>query len=276
MLFAFLASVVTPAAVLTDARADDGRLVPVRGVRLYTEVIGHGPPVLFLHGGLDYFDDAFPHQKAYLSTFRTVIGVDQRGHGHSPDNEQPFSYRQMADDTAALLEQLGVGPVDVVGHSDGGNVALVLARFHPERVRRIIVSGANVRGDYNGWLDYLRFLLLPSGQFVASLPAAMRDQYVRVSPDGADHWAVVAAKSKDLWSARTVLDRSDLAQIRAPVLVMAGDRDVIPAEHTVEIFRGLPHAELCILPATGHGTMTERPEEFNKIVREFLERPEDP
>ena len=248
-----------------------GQLYDVNGVRLFVEISGKGSPILFLHGGLSYFDEAFAAQKAYFATFRTVIGVDQRGHGHSPDTDQPFSYHQMAEDTAALLRQLQVGRVDVVGHSDGGNVGLLLARYHPELVRRLVISGANSRADYDGLLAYLRFRFSSDERFAAGVPSSERDLYVRVSPDGARHWPTILSKTKALWATRVVIDATDLAAIHIPVLVMAGDHDVIPIEQTVEIYRQLPHAQLLILPATGHATMRDRPEEFDRLTREFLE-----
>lgn len=244
----------------------------VRGLRLYTEVGGSGPPVLFLHGGLRFFDTTFARQKAYFSAFRTVIGVDQRGHGHSPDNDRPFSYEEMAEDTAALLQKLGVGPVDVVGHSDGGNVGLILARRHPELVRRLVVSGANLHGGHPAIVDFFWSLLRPADPgSAADAPSPLRDEYAGVSPDGERHWPVLLAKSEALWSTRTVLAPADLRAIRKPVLVMAGDHDDISLEATIEIFRGLPLGELCILPASGHETMIDRPDDFNRLTRSFLE-----
>ena len=83
----------------------------------------------------------------YFATYRTVVGIDQRGYGHSPDGPWSLSYKMMADDTAAIIGQLGLGPVDVVGHSDGADLALLLVRDHPELVRRLVISGANIRVD---------------------------------------------------------------------------------------------------------------------------------
>jgi pimeloyl-ACP methyl ester carboxylesterase len=179
----------------------------------------------------------------------------------------------MAEDTAALLTKLGLGPVDVVGHSDGGNVALLLARYHPELVRRLVISGANVRGDYDGVLAYLRFRLMSDEQFAASLPSNLRERYGQVAPDGVQHWRTMTAKTKSLWATRVVIEPADLNAIQIPVLVMAGDHDVISLDETIEIYRGLPHAQLCIFPATGHSTMEERPDDFNRLTRAFLEEP---
>lgn len=267
---------LTPTAWSAGAAgAATGRFytVPADGAKLYVEVSGQGPPILFLHGGFSYFDRTYSAQQAYFSTFRTVIGIDQRGHGHSPDNDQPFSFQQMADDTASILQQLHLGAVDVVGHSDGGNVGLVLARQHPELVRRLVVSGANFRGDLNGLLAYLRFRWSPHSHFVAGQPQELHRAYDHISPDGDAHWFTFASKTQDLWATWEVISPHDLGAIRAPVLVMSGDHDAIPLDHTLELYRNLKAGQLCVMPATGHETMRERPDEFNRLVRQFLERP---
>jgi pimeloyl-ACP methyl ester carboxylesterase len=262
---------VAAGSAVAVSPTDSGRYYQVDGVKLYTEISGAGPPILFLHGGLSFFDSSFAKQREYFSAFRTVIGVDQRGHGHSPDDERAFSYSEMAEDTAALIQKLGLGPVDVVGHSDGGDVGLLLARRHPELVKRLVISGANVWGDYTGLWAYMRFRLLSTDRLAENLPAALREDYARVSPDGGAHWMTMVGKSKDLWSTWTVLEPADLRAIRIPVLVMAGDHDAVPLEHALEIYRALPRGQLCILPASGHQTMQERSDEFNRLSRAFLE-----
>jgi pimeloyl-ACP methyl ester carboxylesterase len=168
---------------------------------------------------------------------------------------------------------LHVDVVDIIGHSDGGNVGLLIARYHPNVLRRLVVSGANARGDFNGSWAYWHDILRPVDTFAATIPAIVRDNYVRVSPDGARHWPIIVAKTKDLWETRIVLDRQDLRSIQTPVLVLAGDHDLVSLEHTIEIFHQLSNAQLCILPASGHGTMSDDPEDFNRVTRTFLERP---
>jgi pimeloyl-ACP methyl ester carboxylesterase len=268
-LILLIGYIAVPAPVWAS---DPGRFYDVHGTKLYVEVLGSGPPIVFLHGGLSFFDRSFPYQRAYFAAFRTVIGIDQRGHGHSPDSTQPFSYRAMAEDTAALLQQLHLGPADIVGYSDGGNVALLLARYHPDLVRRVVVSGANFRGDSAGLFAYVRLRWGTSKQrFAAGIPVTFRHDYDAVSPDGDRHWSVLVAKTKDLWTTWTVISPEDLRAIRTPVLIMAGDHDDISLEHTIALYRGLPAGRLCILPNTGHETMTERPSLFNELTRAFLD-----
>jgi pimeloyl-ACP methyl ester carboxylesterase len=251
-----------------------GRMYEVNGARLYVEITGSGPPLLLLHGGLSFYDRTFPNQRQYFSTFRTVIGIDQRGHGHSPDTDKPLTYELMAEDTAAIMQRLHLGRTDIVGHSDGGNVGLLLARFHPDLVRRLVISGSNYRGDFAGLKAYvwLRWFTTTE-RWGATWPANIRPYYVRVSPDGPAHWPVMLDKTRQLWATWTVIRPADLNAIQIPVLVMAGDHDAVTLEHTISLYRYLPHARLSILPNTGHDTMVERPEDFNRLTREFLETP---
>jgi pimeloyl-ACP methyl ester carboxylesterase len=252
----------------------------VNGVKLYTESFGHGTPVLFLHGGLMFFDNAYSKQRDYFAAHHMVIGIDQRGHGHSPDGPWQISYQLMADDTAAVIQKLKVGPVDVVGHSDGGNIALLLARDHPELVRRVVISGANLRGWSREVLEARE--RLPPAQveekvrsLAASLPSFIRIDYGAVSPDGPDHWMAMVTKCYWLWGQSIVIDPGDLQKIQSPVLVVAGDHDFTSIEETTEIFRGLPHGQFFVVPGTGHGTFQTRPALVNLAVSEFLDQPDN-
>jgi pimeloyl-ACP methyl ester carboxylesterase len=251
----------------------------VHGAKVYVETIGSGAPIVFLHGGLRFFETNFAKQRDYFASFRRVIGIDRTGHGHSPDSAQPFSYVQMAKDTAAVIEQLGLGPVDVVGHSDGANVGLILARDHPRLVRRLVVSGANLRAALppdelarrSEWTP--QQIEEKARELAAKIPPNFRTEYEKVTPDGAEHWWTVVTKSYRLWMTPIVIDPADLKTIRIPVLVMAGDHDFTPIEETLEIYRSLARGELIVLPGTGHGTLSQRPDLANLAIRAFFEQP---
>jgi pimeloyl-ACP methyl ester carboxylesterase len=276
---ALLAAAAAPACAEDDS-AGAPRLYEIRGAKLYVETFGSGPPIVFLHGGIHFFDNSFPQQRDYFAAFRKVIGIDQRGHGHSPDNAQPFSYRDMADDTAALIALLGAGPVDVVGHSDGGDVALLLARYHPEAVRRVVISGANLRGlPVDEWQRRQQWspqqVREKLQQFSEKIPPGFRTDYQRVSPDGPEYWWTHLTKSWQMWQTPVVIEPAELKAIKAPVLVIAGDHDFTSLEETIEIYRGIPLGQLLILPATGHDTFSERASLMNQAIRAFLEKTEN-
>jgi pimeloyl-ACP methyl ester carboxylesterase len=277
LLFIALAVLARPA--FAESVNVTRQFYEVNGARLYTETVGRGTPILFLHGGLLFFDNNFTKQKDYFAARHTVIGIDQRGHGHSPDGPWQLSYQQMADDTAAIIRKLKVGPVDVVGHSDGGDIALWLAKEHPELVRRVVISGANLRGLPPAELEARKHWTADQQakklqEVAAFLPPYFATDYAAVSPDGADHWMAMVAKCYSLWSQSVVIEPAELQKISAPVLVMAGDHDFASLEETAEIFRGLPHGQLIVIPGTGHGTFQTRPELVNLAIAEFLERPD--
>jgi pimeloyl-ACP methyl ester carboxylesterase len=272
-----MASVACVAAALLWTAADPspppGRLVDVNGVKLWFESHGKGAPVVLLHGGVNTFETTFGKLTPSLASRYRVIGVEQVGHGHSPDVDRPYGYEQMADDTAALLASQGIGPADLVGWSDGGIVALLIARRHPERVRRVAVSGVNIRVDgiTPGFAKWARSVSPDD-----PLLAAVREAYGKVSPDGAAHWPFLVKRDAALWLTPVILDRDELAGIAAPSLVISGDRDSVTLEHTMEVFRTLPNAQLSVLPGTGHVTFGPRADWVLPQLTSFLDAPDKP
>ncbi len=262
--------------------APGGRLVEVRGARLFVDVRGSGPPVVFLHGGLDDFETAFAAQREAFGGSYRLVGIDQRGHGRSPDDARPFDYREMADDTAAVIESLGLGAVDVVGHSDGADIAMILARDHPALVRRLVLASGNLRADFSADELAQRQAWTPEQvdrqvqKMSGSLPPRFRQEHLAVAPDGPGHWPVLLRKSWALWLTPVVVTPADLARIQAPALVIAGDHDFVDVGETVELWRALPHAQLMILPDTGHGTLSTRPELVDAAIDRFLKAPAPP
>jgi pimeloyl-ACP methyl ester carboxylesterase len=225
----------------------------VHNHRIYYAVQGSGRTLVLLHGGGDSGEHSFEQQLDMFSVHHRIIAPDQVGQGRTPDVPGPLSYSGMMQDTAAVLQQLKLRNVDVMGFSDGGILALMLAARYPELVRRLVISGVNIspEGLTDEQREGLRALQTPQ-------PASIDE------------------KLTQLWLTSptiTELNPTLLATISKPVLVISGDRDAIRLEHTLEIFRALPDAELCILPGTDHGTFSGRPEWLNPIISAFLDRP---
>jgi pimeloyl-ACP methyl ester carboxylesterase len=257
------------------ARAQDavGHWATVNGHRIYYEDRGAGSVIVLLHGGGGDIPGAWSHQLEPFSRAHRVIAIEQAGHGHSPDVDGPMTYDRFTEDTAALLGQLGLKKVDVVGWSDGAIEALMLAVRHPDLVRRVVATGANVdpSGVSQEATDWAR-KAKPSDVFSAGPDS----YYGRHSEDGAAHAPVIGAKLQQLWLTRPVpeeLTFEKLHTIAAPVLVMAGDHDEITLEHTLRIYQAIPGARLWILPGTDHGTFVDRPDWTNPLVLDFLEKP---
>jgi pimeloyl-ACP methyl ester carboxylesterase len=250
----------------------EGLWAVVNNHRIYYEIHGSGRPLLLLHGGGGNIREAWGRQIGDFSKNHRVIAPEQVGHGHSPDVPGPLTYASMTEDSAALLGQLGVAQADVVGWSDGGIEALMLAVRYPGLIRRVVATGANVDPSGLGENALEAMRRQPPDSFKAAEPGSY---YAINSPDGPQHAKVMGAKLNELWLTRPAPDELSfemLRKIRAPVLIMCGDRDEILLEHTIRIYRSIPGAELWVLPGTGHATFPEHPEWTNPLVLSFLDR----
>ncbi|MGW0612772.1 alpha/beta fold hydrolase [Streptomyces sp. NPDC002788] len=243
-----------------------GGYVELPGARTWYESEGAGDPLLLLHGGFCTNETWQAQRSAFAERFHVFL-PERRGHGRTPDVDGPLSYQDMADDTIAFVETVVGAPAHLVGWSDGGIVALLVALARPDLVRKVVAAGAN---------------FLPGPQSVAAPEifdhmtpddpgmAVFREMYAAVSPDGADHWPVVAEKILDMIRTQPALSTDDLGRIRVPTLVLAGDDDLPALEHTVALYRAVPDAELAVVPGTSHALFMEKPDQVNRLVLDFL------
>lgn len=232
--------------------------------------------VLLLHGGLSNSDALLDSIGGPLGERRRVAAFDRRGHGRTADTPEAFHYESMVDETIAFIEHIG-GPVQIVGWSDGGIVGLLLALRRPELVGRLVAIGTNYHWNV---LPDLPFAAVADGGGVGETPeveagdsgivAFMSAAYAERSPDGPDHFAIVAAKGFHLFGIEPELTAEDLAWVSVPVLVMAGDDDLVPLSHTAAFFAGLPEAQLAIVPGASHALPIEHPQEVVGLIERFL------
>jgi pimeloyl-ACP methyl ester carboxylesterase len=221
---------------------------PVNGLRMYYEDHGQGRPLVLLHGGGSTAQTTFGVILPRLARWHRVIAPEQQGHGHSEDLDRPLSFEQMADDTAALLEQLQIREADVLGFSNGGMTALHLAVRHPGLVRRLVIcSGYYARAGFIPGLQEM-FERPPNA---GEMPKPLRDAYLAAAPRP-DLEAFVA-KTVAMMRSFTDLSEDQLRAIEAPTLVMMGDQDVFLPEHAAKLARLVKHGQLAILPGAQHG-----------------------
>jgi pimeloyl-ACP methyl ester carboxylesterase len=236
----------------SDDRPPEWNKATIHGHKIYYAVRGSGSTLVFLHGGGDSGEHSFVRQLDVFSEHHHIIAPDQVGQGRTPDVPGPLSYTAMMADTAELLRKLKLRHVDVVGFSDGGILALMLAVQHPELVRRLVISGVNIA---------------PEGLRPEDLEELRASQIPKPK--------TIDEKLSHLWltsPTEAELNLGLLAKITQPVLVISGDRDAITLEHTLKIFHALPDAELCVLPGTDHATFSGRSDWLNPIISAFLER----
>lgn len=243
-----------------------GRYASVNGLKMYYEIHGTGRPLVLLHGAFGWAT-VFP----MLAKNRQVIAVELQGHGHTADIDRPLTYEQMADDTADLLKQLGIEQADVFGYSMGGNVGLALAIRHPKLVGKLAILGSHY-GKLEDAYDpevLKQFKSMSPDNFA---PQLLKDPYDKMAPDP-KQWPVLVAKIKKMGSEFKGFAPEDLKSIKASVLVMIGDRDVVRPEHAVEMFRLIPHAQLGVIAGGDHFTLFTSPEKVLSPIAEFLDAP---
>ncbi|MFG3161125.1 alpha/beta fold hydrolase [Streptomyces sp. NPDC048232] len=243
-----------------------GDYADLPGVRTWYESEGTGDPLVLLHGGF-CTNDTWGAQRADLAAAYRLLLPERRAHGHTPDVDGPLTYQDMADDTVAFLETVVDAPAHLVSWSDGAVVALLVALARPDLVRRVVLIGANFRPGGECFVE--------PGMLDAMTPDSpdmsfFREMYEAVSPDGADHWPVVAVKMIDMWRTQPTLTESDLGRITAPALVMTGDDDLMTLEHTTALYRALPDARLAVLPGASHLVPLEKPALVNGLVLDHL------
>ena len=238
------------------AQATQWNRVTLHGHKIFYAVRGSGTTVVFLHGGGDSGEHSFARQLDVFSEHHHIVAPDQVGQGRTPEVPGPLSYTAMMEDTAALLKLLSLQHVDIVGFSDGGILALMLAVRHPELVRRLVISGVNIAPEG----------LRPED--LAELRATQIPKPKTIDEKLAQLWLTSPTESE--------LNLPLLAKIAQPVLIISGDRDAITLEHTLTIFHALPDAELCVLPGTDHATFSRRSEWLNPIINAFLDRVSEP
>jgi pimeloyl-ACP methyl ester carboxylesterase len=238
---------------------DAGKFYDVRGFKMYCEIYGQGQPVLIIHGNGGSIEN-FAKNIPYFAGKYKVIIADSRSQGRSVDGGDSLTYEMMADDLSALLDQLHVDSANVIGWSDGGINGVLLAMRHPEKVKKLAVTGTNLWPDTNAVYQEVWDMVRPYYAGLkkkTSLNAQEKNSF----------------KLLRLLCEQPNIPLADLHTVKCPALVIGGDYDVIRPEHTMQIAHNIPRSYLWILPNSGHSTPVVYSELFNRTVDDFFIQP---
>jgi pimeloyl-ACP methyl ester carboxylesterase len=229
---------------------------------MYYEIYGQGKPLVLIHGNGGNIQ-SMGHQIQYFSEYYHVIVADSIGHGKSDIGKGKLTYEQMANDWASLLDQVGIDSTYVIGWSDGGIIGLLLAIHHAPKVRMLAAMGANLQPDtsavYSWAVNWVKQMDQRADKMISK-------------NDTTQNWKLLK-QYLSLVEKQPNISLTDLHKISVPVLVLAGDKDVIREEHTVLIFQNIPKAHLCIFPGETHLIPVANPELFNQTVERFFKNP---
>ncbi|MCB2148403.1 MAG: alpha/beta hydrolase [Deltaproteobacteria bacterium] len=250
----YLAWTLTPAATASTGS------VRTADASIHYISLGNGPAVLLLHGGLSNRLAWFSQIPWLVTAGRQVVLPDIRGHGDSGLGTNELNYRLLASDAIQVLDKLDIRRADVIGWSDGGNTALLLGRYSPERVKRIVAISANFS---------------PTGL----TSEALEETHTRSS--GLEYWlkrwwtgagkhlVELENRIKHMWRTFPVLQPVDLQEITTPTLVIIGDHDVISIAHARQMAKLLANGFLEIIPG-GHSTPVTHSNQVNEAIAKFL------
>lgn len=235
-----------------------GKYANIRGINMYYEIYGAGKPLLIIHGNGGSIKD-FSNQVPYFSKEYKVVLADSRAQGKSVDTGDSLNYEMMAYDLNALLDHLHLDSCLVIGWSDGGINGLLLAIRHPEKVKKLAVTGANLWPDTTAvepsvfhWLA----ALVDSLKAVPKTPE-IKNQY----------------KLLEMMTREPNITLKQLQTIKCPTLVIGGDHDALLPGHTLLIAASIPQSYLWILPNSGHATPINYSKQFNETINDFFKKP---
>lgn len=235
---------------------DSGHYASVNNIKIYYEVYGKGEPLLLLHGNsesLGSFDKQIPEFAKHYK----VIAIDTRGQGKSSEDGRAYTYDLFAEDMNALLNYLQLDSVNVLGWSDGGNTGLIVAMKYPQKVKRLVTMGANVFIDHSV-VDKWVFKILNK----------------ELKEIGADTIYYSKNRTRLIHLLLTEPKHSfeELKTIACPVLVIAGEKDIIKELHTKAIAANIKQSTLLIAPKETHEFPRENSTLFNSIVLDYLQK----
>jgi pimeloyl-ACP methyl ester carboxylesterase len=252
--------------------------IEANGLDVYYEHYGEGEPLLLVHGGTATSQSWASHLPAFTEHFE-VFTPDSRGHGRTDNPTGELGYSEMADDLASLIDALGLQRPLVLGYSDGGQIALELGLRYPGLARALVLGGTQFRFS-EAYLEAVRSLLwitegeeLDPEKLEREQPdwvAYLREVHGHVY--GPEYWKAYVKQIAALWLKPLRYTPEDIAAVTDPVLLLAGDRDGVCTEESIELFSVLPNAELAVAPASDHGFIEAKAGLFDALALDFLMR----
>lgn len=235
--------------------------INLRGHKIYSyEWSNNGEACVLLHGGTSQTSHWDYTVLPSVEDEFHVYAYDRAGHGYTADQIESYHFEYQVREAIAYLEDVVKEPAHLIGWSDGGIIALMIAIQRPELVRSIVAIGANyhfsgVTQIFDSW----------------TISDEDREEYAITSPDAPETLDAKIAKMHKIWKSEPDISVEDLKTIQCPVLVLAGDDDVIKHSHTIELYEAIPLGQLAIIPGTSHMVPKEKPTLMNAMISQFLE-----
>lgn len=249
-------------AVPYGENKEAGNFIDVDGVKIYYEIYGQGDPLILIHGN----GGNIAYMKPQIDFFKIkyqVIVMDCRGRGKSELGNDSLTYMQMTKDIIAILNNIHLDSTYVIGRSDGGIIALLMAIYYPDKVKKVAAFAANLTADTTALYPY----------FYKQVKADRKQADEMIAKnDTSQNWNVLQQRNR-LMEFQPQITVNDLQKNKCPVLVLSCDRDIIQEEHTLLIYRNISKANLCIFTGENHYITKNNPDLFNTTVDKYFDEP---
>jgi len=246
--------------------SNNGKYLTIKNTKLYYEEYGKGTPLLLIHGGFGSIAD-YENIIPKLSEKYRVIVADAPGLGRSEYPTNKLSYKLLAEYQSELIDKLKLDSLYVLGWSDGAVTGLVLTKNRPDKVRKLIISGANYKA--NAVKDIAEIKKWTNPDWIEKHWPKWVENYLKKAPS--KDWRRYINETSQMWFEEQYFPKSDLENIKTPTLIVYGDNDMYTIEHGLEIRNAIKNSQFCVIPNCSHDVFIEKPELINQISIDFLQ-----
>jgi pimeloyl-ACP methyl ester carboxylesterase len=250
----------------TNYGSNNGKYLTIKGTKIYYEEYGKGTPLLLIHGGFGSIAD-YENIIPKLSEKYRVIAADAPGLGRSEYPNGKLSYKLFAEYQSELIDKLKLDSLYVLGWSDGAVTGLILTKNRPDKVKKLIISGANYKA--NALKDMSEVKNWGNPDWIEKNWPRWVQNYVQKSPS--KDWKRYVTEINKIWFEEQYFPKSDLENIKVPTLIMYGDNDMYTIEHGLEIRNAIKNSQFCVIPNCSHDVFIEKPALINQISIDFLQ-----
>lgn len=246
--------------------SNNGKYLTIKDTKIYYEEYGKGIPLLLIHGafgGINDFENVIP----LLSKKYRVIISDAPGLGRSEFPKNKLSYNLLAEYQSEIINKLKLDSLYVLGWNDGAITGLILTKNRPDKVEKLVISGANYKANGSKNLEELRNWSNPD--WIEKNWPNWVNHYKINAPKNND-WKKYVNETKDMWFEEQYFPKSVLESIKVPTLITYGDNDMYTLEHGIEIHNAINKSQFCVIPNCSHDVFAEKPELITKLVFDFF------
>ena len=242
------------------------RNINLRGHDVFTfQWSKRGEPLVILHGGLSHSEKTKKYLLPAVKRNFKVFAYDRTGHGRTANQKGSFHFNFQTKELIAFLEDVVKEPAHLIGISDGANIALMAAIARPELIRSVVSIGGNTTASQ---------IRMKFGK--PEVSAESQAEHDRISPDHPSELIKKVATAFKVWKSEPSIALTKLKKIKCPVLILAGDDDVISAKESEKIYQAITNARLAIVPGSSHAVIKEKTELVQALLKDFYANPDYP